>query len=101
MADIVPLQMTPVAAQRKIRELAANSANVIVISHGVKRQRERKITRRQIELCALKGVIVEGPFLNQHGNWQVTIQRMAAGEEVMCVIAIDWPNKLIVITAYR
>lgn len=53
-----------------------------------------------MELCILKGSIVEGPFLNQFGNWQVTIERRAAGEEVTCVVAIDWPNQLIVITSY-
>lgn len=46
------------------------------------------------------GTITEGPFLNSHGNWQVSLFRHAAGEELTCAMAIDWPNRLIVITAY-
>lgn len=38
--------------------------------------------------------------MNDHGNWQVTLYRHAAGEEMHCVVAIDLPAKVIVITVY-
>ncbi|MBL9065545.1 MAG: DUF4258 domain-containing protein [Sphingopyxis sp.] len=100
MSDPTPFQMSVAVARQKIRELAEDSDRIVVISHGKARGRQRGITRRQMELCVQKGVIIEGPFLNQHGNWQVTIQRRAAGEEVNCVVAIDWPNRLVIITTY-
>ena len=100
MADAVPLELTPHAALQLIRDVASDTNNIVVISHGRLRQKQRKISRRQIELCVQKGTIVEGPFRNSHGNWQVTLFRHAAGEELSCVVAIDWPARLIVVTAF-
>ena len=100
MAEVVPLTLTSVSALRMIRELSEDTSKIVVLAHGKRRARERQITRRQIELCLQKGFITEGPFMNQHGNWQVTMCRQAAGEEVNCVVAIDWASCLLVITAY-
>lgn len=50
---------------------------------------ERRITRRQVELCLQKGTITEGPFMNSRGNWQVNMYRHAAGEEVTCTVIIE------------
>jgi hypothetical protein len=100
MADVVPLHMTPQRALEMIREIAGDSDNIVIISHAKKRGKQRRITRPQTEACVRKGMIIEGPFLNAHHNWQVTLYRHAAGEEMTCVVAIDWPSKLIVITVY-
>ena len=100
MPEPIPFDLKPAAAIRKIRDLAADTKNIVVIDHGKKRQRQRSVTRRQIELCVQKGTIVEGPFMNQHGNWQVSLFRHAAGEELTCVVAIDWPSKLLVVTTF-
>lgn len=85
---------------REIRRLAEDSGNIVLIKHGRQRSRERKITRPQIEGCVRKGNIKEGPFLNARGNWQVTMCRRMAGEEIHCVIALDIPSRLLVITVY-
>lgn len=100
MAEIVPLKLTPAAALRMLRKLASDTNNIVIVQHGKRRQRQRKISRRQIELCVQKGTITEGPFMNQHGHWQVTLYRHAAGEEVSCAVAIEWAKRLIVITAF-
>jgi len=100
MAQVVPLTLTPATALKVVRELAADTGRIVVIRHGKNRQRKRKITRRQIELCLQKGSITEGPFMNPHGNWQVNLYRHAAGAEVTCVVAIDWGERLLVITAF-
>lgn len=84
-----------------IRKLAEDSNNIIVISHGKKRARQRQVSRPQIEMCVRKGTITEGPFLNQHGNWQVNLFRHAAGEELTCVVAIEWAAKVLVISTFR
>lgn len=100
MAEVVPLTLTAPAALRMIRGLAQESENVVIVHHARLRGRQRRITRGQIEACVRKGSIQEGPFVNDKGNWQVTLFRHAAGEEVTCVVAIDWPSKLIVVTTY-
>lgn len=87
-------------AQRIIRTLAADSSNIVMIHHARQRSGQRRISPRQIQMCCLKGTIAEGPFLNAHGNWQVTLFRHAAGERVNCVVAIDWPSRLIIVTVF-
>lgn len=36
--------------------------------------------------------------MNRHGNWQVNMYRHAAGEELTCTVAIEWAERLLVIT---
>lgn len=100
MDEAPPRHLSAGAALRIVRDIASDTGNIVVVTHARKRQVERRITRRQIELCVQKGSITEGPFMNAHGNWQVTVFRHAAGEELTCVVAIDWPSRLIVVTAY-
>lgn len=100
MADIEPFRMSKPRALEMIRELAADSDNIVLITHAKKRIKQRSITRPQIETCVRRGFISEGPFLNDHGHWQVTLSCYAAGEELTVVVAIDWPSQLIVITTF-
>lgn len=97
---VIPLELSPSAALRIIREIAADSENIVVIGYGQRRAKQRRITRRQIELCVQRGTITEGPFMNQHGNWQMNLYRHAAGEEITCVVAIEWATKLLVINTF-
>jgi cell division ATPase FtsA len=87
-------------AQRVIRLLAADTRNIVVLAHGKQRMRQRAISRPQIERCIQKGVVSEGPFVNLKGQWQANMTRYAAGEEITCVVAIDWVTRLIVITTF-
>jgi Domain of unknown function (DUF4258) len=111
LANVVPLRRSfPPAEQpddlkaadalKFIHMLAVDSNNIVVIQHAKKRGKERKITRPQIERCIQKGIITEGPFINAHGNWQVNLSRFTAGEQITCVVAIDWPARLIVVTTF-
>jgi hypothetical protein len=99
-AEIIPLRLTPSIAIKMIRQLAVDTNNIVIIEYGKKRMRQRQISRRQVELRVQRGTVCEGPFMNQHGNWQLNLYRHAAGEEITCVIAIDWPNKVLVINAF-
>jgi hypothetical protein len=110
-ADVIPLRQREVPleqpktlsradALRVIRVLAAETGNIFVIPYGRKKAGRRGITRRQIELCVQKGTPTEGPFLNQRGHWQMNLYRHAAGEEITCVVAIDWPERILVINTF-
>ena len=96
-----PDDLNAVAALAVVRRIAQDSSRVILVSHAMARQRTRHVTRRQIEVCLQRGVIDEGPFLNGHGHWQMTMRRNVAGDQVVSVVAIDWPDKVIVITVFR
>lgn len=100
MENVVPLELSAPAALKLIRKIAADSNNIVVIPYGKKKAKSRKITRPQIEQCVRKGTITEGPFLNQHGQWQVNLYRHAAGEQITCVVAIDWPSRVLVVNAF-
>ena len=95
-----PDHLNEADAVRLVRIIAADSNNVIVTIHAVKQGKKRSITRIQIERCVRSGVLTEGPFINQHGNWQLNLTRQAAGEQITCAVAIEWATKVIVITTY-
>jgi hypothetical protein len=95
-----PDRLSAPEALRVVRILSADTANIVVIPYGAKRAKQRRITRRQIELCVQRGTISEGPFVNPHGNWQLNFCRRAAGEEITCVVAIEWATKLLVINTF-
>jgi hypothetical protein len=95
-----PADLSRADALKIIRTIAADTGNIVTIPYGRKKTAIRKITRRQIELCVQKGTPTEGPFLNSHGNWQMNLYRHAAGEEMTCVVAIDWATRVLVINAF-
>jgi hypothetical protein len=95
-----PADLSPADATKVVRALATSTANIVLLEHAKRRTKERKITRRQIELCVQRGAIAEGPFLNPRGHWQLNMQRHAAGEQITVVIAIEWAIRLLVISAF-
>ncbi len=95
-----PDRLSASAALRVIREIAVTSDNIVILPHTKSRMSERHITRRQIEECCQKGTIVDGPFENDRGHWQVTLYRHAADEEIECPVVIEWKSKLLIITVY-
>jgi hypothetical protein len=87
-------------ALRLVRMIAADSDNIVIIKHATERRRQRRITRLQIERCVRQGTITEGPILNARRNWQMNLTRHAAGEQITCVVAIEWASRVLVITAF-
>jgi hypothetical protein len=45
--------------------------------------------------------LVEGPYVApRSGFWRMNFYRHAAGEEMTCVVEIDWPARLLVVTVF-
>jgi hypothetical protein len=97
--EVVPLQMTKPVAQRRIRELAADTANVIEGPEIKSRMLKRRITWQEIINVLQMGLITEGPYLDIKGCWRCNLQRFGAGRNLTVVVAIS-ADKLIVITAF-
>lgn len=97
-AKVEPFPMTPEAMLRRIRELAAVDTNVRFTARARRRMVERGILIRQVVTVLRHGVIVEGPALNIRGNWQCTLRRVAAGEEIHVAVAIE--DGVLIITVY-
>lgn len=111
LAVIVPLpimtaeqpdRLSRSEAEKIVRVLAAETVRIVVHPYGAKRAKQRRppITRRQIELCVQRGTISEGPFLSQYGKWKMNFFRHAAGEQITCVVEIEWATKLLIINAF-
>lgn len=96
--DVQPIQMTRAAAVRFIRETAQVTARVVIPYHATGRMRSKHITRKQVHDCLRQGFITEGPFQNIKGNWQCTMYRRLAGEDISVAVALDPPGMLTVIT---
>lgn len=97
-APVQPERLGSRQAEATIREVAADSNNVVLTNHAKEQMLARGWSIRQVRGCLQRGTVSEGPFVNAHGNWQCTLQRFAAGNNVKVAVAIDWPAKLIVIT---
>jgi len=92
--------MTGDTALRQIRELAKDSSRVIRTTHARERMIERGISIQQVFTCLRAGIIIEGPAPNAHGNWQVTMMARQSGDEITCVVVIDWETRLLIVTVY-
>ena len=101
MGNGVPFKVGRPQALAMVREIASRKKGVAIVSHARTRLEQCGITRRQVMICLQRGSITEGPFLNNHGNWQVNVSRLAAGEQITCVVAIEWDRRLIVISAFE
>jgi hypothetical protein len=95
-----PDQLSEPEALNFVRSIAVDTNNIVVLFHANKQAKKRGITHRQIELCVQKGTMQEGPFVNGRGNWQMNLYRHAAGEEITCVVAIEWATKVLVISTF-
>ena len=100
MSGDCPADLSRPEALRVIRAIAADSAGIVLLGHARRRMKERGFSRADIIGCLQRGSITEGPFMNARGNWQVTMSRLAVGEEMQCVAAIDWATQVLVITVY-
>jgi hypothetical protein len=78
----------PVPSLRDVHAIAANTASIVILVEPKRKAKARGITRRQVELCCQKGTFLEGPFRNERHDWQVTMFRHAAGEEIKVVVII-------------
>lgn len=97
--NIVPLQMTQPVAQRRIRELAAETSLIVEGPEIKSRMLRRQITWQEIIKVLQLGIITEGPYLDIKGSWRCTVERFGAGRTVRVVVAINL-DRLVVITAF-
>lgn len=84
---------------KKVHEISQNSANVYLDnSHVKKNKRERLVTNKQIFDVLQYGVGIDGPYLDEHGDWRIKLKKFTCGRKVQVVIALKKDNKLVVIT---
>lgn len=94
------MRMNDASALKLLREIAADSAQVIFTHHALQRMRQRKVSTSQVLTCLQRGIVAEPVALDLHGNWKLTVTHRAAGAELDVAVAIDLPNRAIVITVF-
>ena len=88
MGEAVPMPMNDAAAVKLLRAIAKDSERVFYTEHARVRMRQRKVTPVQILECLEKGIISESVFLDQHGNWKLTVSRRVAGKELRALATV-------------
>ena len=96
----MPAKLSKAEAIRIVRELATDADRVVPVQHARKRMKERGITITQIIRVVRAGFIDGEPWLDEHGNWRVTMIGNPAGAQVTVGVAIEWRTRLLVITVF-
>ncbi len=94
------MRMNDQAALKLLREIAQDSARVIFTAHARQRMRQRKVSPVQVLACLQRGIVSEPVALDLHGNWKLTVSHWVAGKDLDVAVAIDVPNRAIVITVF-
>ena len=94
------MRMNDATALKLLREIARDSARVIFTAHARQRMRPRKVTPVQLMACLQYGTVSEPVALDMYGNWKLTVSHRVAGGDLNVAVAIDVPNRAIVITVF-
>ena len=100
MAEPVPMRMNDANALKLLREIAQDSARVILTDHARLRMRQRKVSLTQVLTCLQRGIVSEPVALDMHGNWKLTVAHRVAGKDLAVAVAVDVPSRAIVITVF-
>gem|GEM_PF-1055290 len=91
-------------ALKLLRDVAADSARVVLLAHARKRMKERQVTLQQVLDVLRKGNLIEPAALDIYGNWKVTVKGLTCGQSVTVAGAIEMqrePGKrVLVITLF-
>ncbi|WP_287189267.1 DUF4258 domain-containing protein [Paraburkholderia sp.] len=85
----IPFRLNDSNLRRLISDTAKDSGCVFITPHAKKRMRERRITLAQVLDCLRNGRVSEPSHTNLQGNWQCTLTRRNAGDEVRVAAAIE------------
>jgi hypothetical protein len=94
------MRMNDITALKVLREIAQDSSRVIFTHQALLRMRKRKVSPLQVLACLQHGITKEPVALDMHGNWKLTVTHRIAGNDLDVAVAIDVPNRAIIITVF-
>ena len=100
-SNVVPFAMNDVSLQRKIRELAQNSGNIVISDHAKRQMRRRGVLWTQVQQVLVRGNVVEPAHLDIYGCWKCTLQLTVSGDSIRVAAVLgedEFKNKIVVIT---
>ena len=97
--NVVPFRggLSRAAAERRIRELAADTAALNFPWHVAKEMAAAEITMRQVIDTLRHGAVSEIPDKNEHGDWICVVRRRAGGRNVHVISALAQAGALTVV----
>lgn len=103
---VVPFRLTPEAAQRRVRELAADSANIRWSRHVRERMLERGFDSEDCLRILRSGFVEADPVKGDaEGEWKVKVTRemsngrvagvvtLLPGEGAMRLLTVEWEDR--------
>jgi hypothetical protein len=104
MKTPTPFRLNDANALKLLREVAADSARVVLLPHARQRMKQRHVTLLQVLEVLRKGTLSEPAALDMYGNWKVTVRGLTCGQSVTVAGAIEMqkePGKrVLVITLF-
>lgn len=79
-------------AERRIRETAANSDNVILSDHALERMEQRGFVDIQVFDVLRSGVVIEAPTQTEYREWKCKIVKKLRGAREAGVVTIILHN---------
>lgn len=96
----VPSHLSKPAAVRIIREIGADPDRIVPVAHARMRMVQRRISITQVRRVVQAGFVDGEPWLDEHGNWRVTMRGTSAGEQITAGVAIEWRTRLLIVTVF-
>lgn len=94
------MRLSKPAAVRIIKEIGADPDRIVAVSHAKMRMVQRKISMTQVRRVVQSGFVDGEPWMDEHGNWRLTMRGTSAGEQITAAIAIEWRTRLLVVTVF-
>lgn len=74
---------------RRLRAIAADSAQVVITTHAKMRMRQRKASMSQVLACLRKGSVRESAALTISGDWKASVGHSVAGDEIQVAVVLE------------
>lgn len=75
MSDVSPMRLTAAIAQKRIREIAEKTEDVILATHARTRMADREIFDVDVFRILRHGHVDEAPELTERGEWKSKFPR--------------------------
>ena len=85
---VTKFRLTAAMAQKRIRELALNSGNVILGNHAKERMALRDIFREDVDRILRTGDVNGQPELTEFGEWKCKVVLLLKGRRTAGVVAV-------------
>jgi Domain of unknown function (DUF4258) len=94
--NVVPFSegLSRAAAQELIRRLVADS-KFAWDGHFAESMLERQIVMRQVLTALLEGQVVQGPDIDEYGDWRCKVEKWSTGQRVTVIVAITRSRDLL------